>query len=107
LGQAFAQRSKQHLSELVFGRAVELHSHGLDRYGRTLATVLLDGADINLEQIKSGSAWVYEKYIGQSSADTQASYRAAQTAAKQERRGLWSDTQEPVPPWQYRHAVQQ
>ena len=39
LGQAFAQRSKQHLSELVFGRKVELHTHGLDRYSRVLATV--------------------------------------------------------------------
>jgi hypothetical protein len=29
--QAFGQRSKQHLSELVFGREVELHTHGLDR----------------------------------------------------------------------------
>jgi endonuclease YncB( thermonuclease family) len=39
LGQAFAQRSKQHLSELVLGRRVELHTHGLDRYSRVLATV--------------------------------------------------------------------
>jgi micrococcal nuclease len=61
--QAFGQRSKQHLSELVFGRKVELHTHGLDIYGRTLATVMLDGIDVNLEQVKSGSAWVYEKYI--------------------------------------------
>ena len=54
--QAFGQRSKQHLSELVFGREVELHTHGLDRYGRTLAVVMLDGVDINLEQVTSGMA---------------------------------------------------
>jgi micrococcal nuclease len=35
--QGFGQRSKQHLSELVFRREGELHSRGLDRYGRTLA----------------------------------------------------------------------
>jgi len=35
----------------------------------------------------------------------QASYRAAQTAAQQERLGLWSDTQTPVPPWEYGHAA--
>jgi micrococcal nuclease len=28
--QAFGQRSKQNLSNLVFGRDVELHTHGLD-----------------------------------------------------------------------------
>ena len=105
LGQAFAQRSKQHLSELVFGRDVELHTHGLDRYGRTLAVVMLDGMDVNLEQVKSGSAWVYDKYIDQADENTQASYRAAQTAAQQERRGLWSDTQTPAPPWEFRHAA--
>jgi hypothetical protein len=31
--QAFGQRSRQHLSDLVFGRQVELHTRGLDRYG--------------------------------------------------------------------------
>ena len=100
--QAFGQRSKQHLSELVFGREVELHTHGLDRYGRTLAVIMLDGVDINLEQVRSGFAWVYEHYIGESSVDTQASYHAAQAAAQQERLGLWGDSQEPVPPWLYR-----
>jgi hypothetical protein len=52
---------------------------------------MLDGNDVNLEQVKSGSAWVYEKYIDQVDENTQTSYRAAQTAAQQERRGLWSD----------------
>jgi hypothetical protein len=75
----------------VLGRDVELHTYGLNRYGQTLATVMLDGNDVNLEQVKSGSAWVYEKYIDQVDENTQTSYRAAQTAAQQERRGLWSD----------------
>ena len=105
LAQAFAQRSRQHLSELVLGRDVELHTYGLNRYGQILATVMLDGNDVNLEQVKSGSAWVYEKYIDQVDENTQTSYRAAQTAAQQERRGLWSDTQTPVPPWEFRHAA--
>ena len=48
--QAFGQRSKQHLSELVFGREVELHTHGLDRYGRTLVIIFVNGIDANLEQ---------------------------------------------------------
>ena len=61
--QAFGQRSKQHLSELVFGRQVELHTNGLDRYGRTLAVVMLDGVDINLEQVRSGFAWVLRQVI--------------------------------------------
>jgi endonuclease YncB( thermonuclease family) len=52
--QAFGQRSKQHLSELVFGREVELRTHCLDRYGRTLAVIFVNGIDANLEQVRSG-----------------------------------------------------
>ena len=55
--QAFGQQSKQHLSNLVFNRYVELHAHGLDRYGRTLAVVFVNGSDANLKQVRSGMAW--------------------------------------------------
>ena len=103
--QTFGQRSKQHLSELVFGREVELHTHGLDRYGRTLAVIFVEGIDANLEQVRSGFAWVYEHYIGEAAPSIQESYHAAQLAAQQERCGLWADTQEPVPPWEFRHAA--
>jgi endonuclease YncB( thermonuclease family) len=67
---SFGQRSEQHLSELVFGREVELHTHGLDRYGRTLAVIFVNGIDANLEQVRSGMAWVYERYVSQAGADT-------------------------------------
>ena len=33
-GQAFGQRAKQAMSELVFGKEVELRPHTTDRYGR-------------------------------------------------------------------------
>src|SRR5262245_2080033 len=36
-GQAFGQRAKQAMSELVFGKDVELHPHTVDRYGRLVA----------------------------------------------------------------------
>jgi endonuclease YncB( thermonuclease family) len=32
-----------------------------DRYGRILGKVLLDGDDMNLEQIRPGLAWRYKK----------------------------------------------
>jgi endonuclease YncB( thermonuclease family) len=32
---------------------------------------MLDGVDINLQQVKDGYAWVYQKYIGESSPDVQ------------------------------------
>jgi endonuclease YncB( thermonuclease family) len=39
-GQAFGQRAKQAMSELVFGRNVELVPHSMDRYGRLVVQVL-------------------------------------------------------------------
>jgi endonuclease YncB( thermonuclease family) len=68
--RAFGQRSKQHLSDLVFGREVELHTHGLDRYGR-VAVILVDGIDANLEQVCSGMAWCYTRYLSQAPAEIQ------------------------------------
>src|SRR6185295_16100608 len=47
-GQAFGNNAKQAASALVFGKQVILLTHGLDKYGRTLADVLLsDGTNIN------------------------------------------------------------
>jgi endonuclease YncB( thermonuclease family) len=82
--QAFGQRSKQHLSELIFGREVELHTHGLDQYGRTLAVIFVNGMDANLEQVRSGMTWVYERYVIQAGPDIQVSYRQAETEAWQQ-----------------------
>jgi endonuclease YncB( thermonuclease family) len=50
-------------------------------------------------------AWVFEKYIGESSGAIQTSYYAAQTAAQQECRGLWIDPH-PIEPWLYRHPAE-
>ena len=90
----------------MFGREVELHTRGLDRYDRTLAVIYLDGVDANLDQVRSGFAWVYEKCIGNADADTQASYRQAETEAWERQSGLWSEP-DPMPPWLYRRAAKQ
>jgi endonuclease YncB( thermonuclease family) len=53
-GQPFGQRSKQSLSDLVFGKQVEAETSKIDRYGRAVAKVFINGKDVNLEQIKKG-----------------------------------------------------
>jgi endonuclease YncB( thermonuclease family) len=42
-GQAFSQRAKAAMSELVFGKDVKLRPHTIDRHGRLIARVLVDG----------------------------------------------------------------
>src|SRR5712692_4771707 len=39
--QAFGQRAKQAASELVFGKEITLQTHGIDKYGHTIADVIL------------------------------------------------------------------
>jgi endonuclease YncB( thermonuclease family) len=47
-GQAYGKRAKQAASALVFGKQVTLKTFGKDKYGRTIADVLLpDGSNVN------------------------------------------------------------
>lgn len=55
--QAFGTRAKQFTSELVFGKDVRIRVRDLDRYGRTVAEVLLDdGRSLNRELVRAGLA---------------------------------------------------
>lgn len=61
--QAFGQQSKKSLSDLVFDRDVSVTWFKKDRYGRTVGQVLVDDADVCLEQIKRGLAWHYKQHL--------------------------------------------
>ena len=62
-GQAYGNKAKHAASQLVFGKEVTLLTHGLDKYGRTLADVLLpDGTNVNRALVKDGWCWWYRKY---------------------------------------------
>jgi endonuclease YncB( thermonuclease family) len=60
--QAFGTKSKQNLSDLVAGKSVVVDYSKYDRYQRILGKVLLNGEDVNLEQVEAGLAWHYKKY---------------------------------------------
>ena len=95
--QPFGERSKQSLSDMCFNKQATIKPLTKDRYGRTVARVICEGTDANLEQVQRGMAWVYDKYV------TDKSLYKAQDSAKQAGRGLWADT-DPVPPWDWRKA---
>jgi micrococcal nuclease len=99
--QAFGARAKRALSDLVFDREVELRTHAIDRYGRTVAQVGVDGKDVGTEMLRQGLALVYDRYITEASTEAQETYRKAQEEAKAERQGLWSDPNS-IPPWIFR-----
>ncbi len=101
--QAFGQKSKSSLSDMVFNQQVELRCGKNDKYGRSVCYVFKDGVDLGLEQVKRGFAWWYTAYAKEQQQDQRDAYEQAEIEAKQQRLGLWGDA-DPVPPWEYRHT---
>jgi micrococcal nuclease len=96
-GQAYGKRAKQAASELVFRKEVTLKTYGLDKYGRTIADVSLpDGVIVNVELVRNGWCWWYQKY-----APDNVILAELQRRARKSGLGLWADPH-PVPPWCYR-----
>ena len=100
----FGQRSKEHLSDLIFSKDVQVETEKLDRYGRTLGKILLDRKDINLAMINAGLAWHYKRYQQEQSASDRLLYSHAEVQARQQRNGLWRDPS-PTPPWEWRKGA--
>lgn len=99
--QSFGNKSKEHLSDLVFNKQVTVEYNKKDKYGRTVGKILVDGVDANLEQIKAGMAWHYKKYQNEQAPDDRSLYAQAEEKARAGKLGLWIDS-EPTPPWDYR-----
>jgi endonuclease YncB( thermonuclease family) len=104
-GQPHAERARLNLAQLAVRRNVTLLRTTMDRYGRHVGRVLVRTADADIDagwwQLRSGYAWVYERYLGEVPVATRIEYRQAQTDARSQRRGLWADPH-PVAPWDWR-----
>ena len=95
--QAFGQKAKQRLSEMVFGKTVKVEWKKKDQYGRILGVVFAGETEVNLEMVKSGFAWHY-KYF-----DKTPAYAEAEADARTSKRGLWAD-KNPVNPYDWRKS---
>ena len=95
INQPFGAQSKNFLNRLLYEKDVTLISQGEDRYGRTLGEVFANGESANALMIKSGFAWVYDRYVKDSSL-----YKY-QDQAKAENLGLWR-AKDPIAPWVWR-----
>lgn len=94
--QAFGQRAKQFTSALCLGDEVTVKGFGKDKYGRTIADVVLgDGRVLNQELLKAGFAWWYREY------SKDKALAKLEREARAAKRGLWHDTAS-LAPWEYR-----
>ena len=95
MNQPFGAQSKNFLNRLLYKKDITLISQGEDRYGRTLGEIYANGESANILMIKSGFAWVYDRYVKDSSL-----YRY-QDQAKAKNLGLWQ-AKNPIAPWVWR-----
>lgn len=80
-------------SELAFGKEVTISQVEKDRYGRTVAEVILpDGRSLG----HKGFAWWFRRY-----APADKELERLEASARTARVGLWSQPN-PIPPWSWR-----
>lgn len=95
-GQAFGMKAKQFTSGLCFGMTIQYRLVGIDRFDQTVATVFLeDGRELNMEILKAGFAWHYERY------SKRQDYVDAEEGARRAGIGLWVDP-DATAPWDWR-----
>ena len=92
ISDIFGKEAKQHLSDLILNKSVELQSDNIskdrDRYQRLLRYVILDGVDINKIMISDGFAFAYLKYrFGKKN-----NYKQAQIQSREANKGIWGNS---------------
>lgn len=106
-GQAFSNKSKQAMSDMVYKEKVRLEcQHKPDRYNRRVCNVYVINSklkpfDAGLELVKRGLAWNYPQFMKQLTPEQQKEYQQAEEYARTNKIGLWSD-KNPTPPWEWR-----
>ena len=92
-GDCFGTESTAALRALVEGRTVALRrpptGPETDRYGRTLADVVVDGRSVNQLLVEAGAAEWYEQFAHED-ADLASRLNAAEAQAQHAGLGLWS-----------------
>jgi micrococcal nuclease len=97
-GQPWGRRAEQSLRDMVWKRPVRIDWREVDRHGRPIVTMTLegiDGIDVSEEQVRRGLAWVYRRY------SRDARLTELETQAREAGRGLWADPA-PVAPWEWK-----
>lgn len=102
LRQEFGKKALYNLSGFVFGKNVTIFYKKIDKYGRIVGKVMLNGVDVNLKQVADGCAWHYKEYENEQSETDRDLYSNAEKTSRNNEIGLWSDTA--LAPWEWRKA---
>lgn len=95
--QPWGTKAKQAASDLVAGQTVTIKVTDIDRYGRTVGRVFVDGMNVNRALVEGGHCWAYTRYVKDKVLFT------LQDEARKSQRGLWALPEtERVQPWEWR-----
>ena len=100
-GQPFSDVAREHLKMLVLDKAVALDYTNLSD-GYFYGKIAINGIDVGSQMLRDGAAWYDATAQGLTDADREL-YATCQKAARDEKRGLWSDAAA-VAPWEFREA---
>jgi endonuclease YncB( thermonuclease family) len=95
-GQPGGGEAREALSRMVAGCSVTVDERDVDRYGRVIAHIAVDGLDAGEEMLRRGHAWHFTRY------SDDARLAGLEQAARAARIGIWG-TPDPTAPWDYRH----
>ncbi len=95
--QPHGAAATQALKAIALKQRATLDVVATDVYGRKVGVLVVGATAVNAELVRQGHAWA-------SSRDSADALRVEQEAARQARRGLWSQA-EPTPPWVWRRRA--
>ena len=95
MNQPFGVQSRNFLIRLLDKKDITVVFQGKGSYGRPLGQIYANDENVNVLMIKSGFAWVYDKYV------EDLSLYEFQDQAKSENLGLWQ-AENPIAPWVWR-----
>lgn len=100
--QAFGEKSRQSLTELVLNKQVQVDSRAVDVYGRLVVLIKVGELNVNHEQVLRGMAWASSR------SNRSEALLALQNDAQKAKRGLWAQTDPMLPKeWRKAHATPQ
>lgn len=97
----FGQQARTYLNGLVLGKQVKARVHKKDLYGCTIATLFLQGQDVNLTLVQAGLAWHYKRYAKEQSIQYVVLYANAGRMVRFQKNELWRGM-DPTAPWDWR-----
>ncbi|MDB5344325.1 MAG: putative partition-related protein [Schlesneria sp.] len=98
--QRLGAESRDALKALVAGKSVTVRKTGIDKYGRTLGIVVVNGTNVCAKMVENGWAWHFKKY------NSDELLAKLELQARDAKRGVWQD-QQPLAPWDYRRQKEE